>query len=110
MSRGNMNDRLSMVFGDIPNVWGLSGEPQLWEDLKQHFSLVKIPETEQAFFEELCNAFEKLTGWPIETNTFIFINRYHKGGMTGGLIDPWNWRTVVIPTLTRRFLELRRAI
>ena len=110
MSSGSMNDRLSIVFGDIPNVWGLSGEPQLWEDLKQHFSLVKIPETEQAFFEELCNAFEKLTGWPIETNTFIFIKRSHKGGMTGGLIDPWNWRTVVIPTLTRRFLELRRAI
>ncbi len=97
--------RISAIFTDPPNVWGLKGEPQLWEEFKTHFTDRNTPPTEEKFLEELYDTFEKLTGRSVESDRFIFVKRYYRGGITSGLVDPWNWRAVVIPALTRRFRE-----
>ena len=105
-----MDNRFNDIFCNPPNTWGLKGEPLLWEDLREYFQTRAFPQNEHAFVKEMYAAFEKLTGWPVETTSFIFISRYNRGGIAGGLIDPWNWRNVVIPALTRRFQVLRQVI
>lgn len=97
--------RLTAIFSDPPGKWGLKGEPQLWEDLKAHFAQATAPSTEEKFREELYAAFEKLTGRTVQHHSFIYVSRYNRGGIGSGLVDPWNWRAVVIPALTQRYRE-----
>jgi hypothetical protein len=97
--------RLSTVFSDPPGQWGLNGEPELWEEFKAHFLQENEPGTEEKFLEELYDTFEELTGRPVQTDSFIYVKRFNRGGFGSGLIDPWNWRAVVIPTLARRYRE-----
>ena len=99
--------RLNTVFSDPPGKWGLMGEPQLWEEFKAHFIQESAPGTEEKFLEELYDTFEKLTGRSVQSDSFIYVNRFNRGGIGSGLVDPWNWRAVVIPALTRRYRETR---
>lgn len=98
-------NRLSAIFSDPPGKWGLKGEPLLWEEFRQRFDAQSAPQTEEKFLEELYDAFEELTGRSVSSDTFISVKRYSQGGLGGGLVDPWNWRAVVIPMLARRFRE-----
>lgn len=98
--------RLSAIFSDPPQTLGLKGEPQLWEEFRARFAQEAAPTTEEIFLEELCEAFEELTGRPIQTDSFIFVNRFNRGGIGSGLIDPWTWRSVVFPALARRYREM----
>lgn len=97
--------RLSAIFSDPPGKWGLKGEPQLWEEFKARFAHQSTPLSEEKFLEELYAAFEELTGRPVLSDTFISVNRYRRDGIGTNMVDPWNWRAVVIPALARRFRE-----
>ncbi len=83
-----MDNKFNDIFCNPPNTWGLKGEPLLWEDLREYFQTRAFPQNEHAFVKEMYAAFEKLTGWPVETTSFIFISRYNRGGIAGGLIRP----------------------
>jgi hypothetical protein len=96
---------LSTVFSDLPGKWGLRGEPQLWEEFKAHFMQECEPNNEERFLEALCKTFEALTGRSVQSDSFIYVSRFNRGGIASGLVDPWNWRSVVFPTLTSRYRE-----
>lgn len=97
--------RLSAIFSDSPGKWGLKGELQLWEEFKARFAHQNTPQSEEKFLEELYAAFEELTGRPVQSETFISVSRYKRDGMATNMVDPWNWRAVVIPALARRYRE-----
>ena len=97
--------RLSAIFSDSPGKWGLKGELQLWEEFKARFAHHSTPLSEEKFLEELYTAFEELTGWPVLSDTFISVSRYRRDGIGTNMVDPWNWRAVVIPALARRYRE-----
>ena len=99
-------NRINAIFSDPLNVWGLMGEPQLWEEFKKYFKYRPSPSTEEKFLEELHATFENLTGKSVKSKSFIYINRFNSGGITSGMVDPWNWRAIVIPALARRYREL----
>jgi hypothetical protein len=98
-------NRIYAIFSDPLNVWGLMGEPQLWEEFRKHFEDRTPPSTEEKLLEELHATFEKLTGKSVKSKSFIYINRYSSDGITSGMVDPWNWRAIVIPALARRYRE-----
>lgn len=97
--------RLSAIFDGSPDRLGLKGEQQLWEEFKARFAQQKTPPSEEMFVEELYTAFEELTGRPVLSDSFISVSRYRRDGIGTNMVDPWNWRAVVIPALTRRFRE-----
>lgn len=97
--------RLSAIFSDSPGTWGLKGELQLWEEFKARFAHHSTPLSEEKFLEELYTAFEELTGRPVLSETFISVSRYRRDGIGTNMVDPWNWRAVVIPALARRYRE-----
>ena len=97
--------RLSAIFSDPPGKWGLKGELQLWEEFKARFAHQSTPLSEEKFLEEMYAAFEELTGRPVLSDTLISVSRYRRDGIGTNMVDPWNWRAVVIPALARRFRE-----
>ncbi len=105
-----MKDILSAIFtGYSPGNFGLGGETFLWEDLRSHFLAIPDIDSEEAFSREFCSTFKTLTGVSIKSKSFVFINRYNLGGMSGGMVDPWNWDTVILPGMVGRYKNYRDA-
>ena len=106
-----MKSKLSAIFTDYsPDSFGLSGECYLWEDIKSHFISLPDINTEEAFSSEFCSAFETLTGVSIKSKSLVFVNRYDFGGISGGMIDPWNWAAVILPGLVARYQKCRDVL
>ena len=99
-----MKNIISAIFSDYtPNCFGLCGEAFLWEDFRSHFLKRPEIESEEKFTIELNSTFEALTGVSIMSKPFVFIERYSHGGMSSGMVDPWNWASVIVPDIVFRF-------
>jgi hypothetical protein len=102
--------RLSAFFSEPPKTLGLRAETLLWEEFRARFAQETAPPSEEIFIKKLCDAFEELTGRPVRYDSLIFVPRLSRGGIGGGLVDPWTWRTVVFPALARRYREMSGTI
>jgi hypothetical protein len=102
---------LTAIFTDYsPDSFGLNGESYLWEDIRSHFIALPDIKTEEAFSNEFCSTFKTLTGVSIKSESLVFVNRYDLGGMSGGMIDPWNWAAVILPGMVARYKKYRDAL
>jgi hypothetical protein len=102
---------LTAIFTDYsPDNFGLNGESYLWEDIRSHFIALPDIKTEEAFSNEFCSTFKTLTGVSIKSKSLVFVNRYDLGGMSGGMIDPWNWAAVILPSMVARYKKYRDAL
>ncbi len=99
-----MKSTFSAIFSDYtPNHFGLCGEAFLWEEFRSHFLAKQDIASEATFITEMNRTFEALTGASILSKQFVFVERYNHGGMSSGLVDPWNWAFVIVPDLLRRY-------
>ena len=100
----NSNNEVGFIFRE-PKQWGLRGDPFLWKELRELFFTEGLPRTAQEFLARLEDAFWKLTGSALSTESSALIQRYDQGGMSSGHVDPEWWRTTGIPLLTSRFTD-----
>ncbi len=99
-----MKNTISTIFSDYtPKRFGLCGEAFLWEEFRSYFLAKPDIETEDTFITELNSTFKALTGVSIMSKPFVFVERYSRGGMSSGMVDPWNWASVIVPDMLRRF-------
>lgn len=99
-----MKNIISAIFSDYtPKRFGLCGEAWLWEDFRAHFLARPDIASEDYFISELNNTFKALTGVSITSKPFVFVERYSRGGVSSGMVDPWNWASVIVPDIVRRF-------
>ena len=99
-------NNFSDIFFKTPEQWGLRGDPYLWEDMKRTLATVRLPSSATKVRSGLENAFLNLTGRPISTEGFFYVEKYAHGGMSGGGIDSNFWRTSGIPLLIENFTNL----
>ena len=95
------------LFQQKPWQWGLRGDPHLWQEMADHFANTPLPETAVQLEHLLMEMFEALTGQPITTETFIAVERFPRGGMSGGMVSPEFWRETAVPLLLASYQELR---
>jgi molybdenum cofactor cytidylyltransferase len=101
---------ISAIFTDYsPATFGLCGEAFLWEDYRSHFLSLTGIETVQEFRRELIRAFEALTGSPVTSTQFVFVKKYNRGGVSSGMVDPWNWRRIILPGIADRYIKYKEA-
>jgi hypothetical protein len=91
------------LFLEKPWQWGLRGDPHLWQELAGHFAQTPLPSSPEQLEQLLTQAFETLTGHPISTEKHIPVERFPRGGMSGGLVSPEFWRETAVPLLLTRF-------
>ena len=99
-----MKNIISAIFSNYtPERFGLCGEAFLWEDFRSHFLARPDIETEENFVTEMKSTFKTLTGVSIMSKPFVFVERFSRGGMSSGMVDPWNWSSVIVPDIILRF-------
>jgi hypothetical protein len=100
---------LSIFSNYSPDAFGLCGEAYLWEDFRTCCMALPPMDNEEEFVSRLQGVFRTLTGVPVESKSFVFLERYNCGGFSSGMVDPWNWLSVIIPEMTTRFRMSRGA-
>lgn len=97
---------LSKLFEERPHGWGLRGDPRLWEEMRVGLSEAEWPGTEEELERILNEAFRELTGSDSETEPDrVYLEKYDKGGMSGGVVSKRFWREVAFPLLLERYRE-----
>lgn len=91
------------LFQEKPWQWGLRGDPYLWDEMANHFAQTALPHSQEQLVQLLVKAFETLTGQPITTEQHIPVERFPRGGMSGGFVSPEFWRETAVPLLQARF-------
>ena len=102
--------KLSAIFSEPPKSLGLKADTQLWEEFRMRFAQESAPPSEEILIKKLSDAFEELTGRPVQYDSLVYVPRLSWGGMGSGLVDPWTWRAVVFPALARRYREMTGII
>ena len=94
------------LFQQKPGQWGLRGDPYLWQEMADHLAHTPLPQMVEQLEQLLTETFESLTGKPISTEEFIPVERFPRGGMSGGMVSPEFWRETVVPLLLTRYQEI----
>lgn len=95
---------VSEIFGDKPEQWGLCGDPDFWEHLKNHFIDVRLPYFKKALKNDIREEFNLLAGYYPEEGKRYFVkssSTIHKG-MSSGFLSGDFWIKQAIPLLIER--------
>ena len=95
--------KLSIIFEETPERWGLRGDPYFWDYLKnraENMNLISPDELEKWIREEYFSLSGKvLTG---EYMDIAVIKQFAHGGMSSGGVDNVWWTEEGIPLLKSR--------
>lgn len=99
--------KLSVIFEEKPERWGLRGDPYFWDYLKnraENMDIISLDELEKWIKDEYLS----LSGKPLtdEYMDFAVIEQFAHGGMSsGGVANEW-WVNEGIPLLKSRLASL----
>lgn len=98
-----MSERLSTLFEPPPVRYGLRGDAILWAELARWLDAQARPRTALEFERLIGQGFAVLTGHALEPSPPFWVERFDRGGLSSGKIDPNFWRDTALPLLTGRF-------
>ncbi len=102
-----MDLKLSMIFEDKPQRWGLRGDPYFWDYLKEQAKNRNIlsPDELEAWIKQ---EYYSLSGKVLtdEYMDFAVIKQFAHGGMSSGGVDNRWWIEEGIPLLKDRLAKL----
>jgi hypothetical protein len=100
-----MTEKLDLLFGKRPPVWGYRGDVQLWAALRNYFEVQGLPETIDQFHNALECGYELLTGSHLSSNSAVYVKKFtlNTHGMSRGVVSPHFWRESGIPLLLKRY-------
>jgi molybdenum cofactor cytidylyltransferase len=84
--------------------WGLRGDPYLWREMRRYLSSTPLPGSASLLRLQLEQAFLVLTGKPMGSSGYFYVEKFAHGGMSSGGISPECWRERLIPLLMQRYL------
>lgn len=99
---------IGKLFFDNPGQYGYRGDVGLWDDLEKHFESQELPENEHLLPTIISNAIIKLTGNSVFNQKTFAVDKYNKGGMSGGTISNEFWTRKAIPLLMARMMVLQQ--
>ena len=100
---------VSDLFEPAPAQWGLRGDLFLWIEMRQALCHVELPENAEALAQTLSATFAALTGNPLGSTGQIPVDRFARGGMSGGFVSCEFWSRIFIPSLQLRLKWLRES-
>src|SRR5690349_13927918 len=96
---------VSHLFDEQPRQWGLRGDPHLWREMQEILGASAYPDTEEQLVDLLEQTFQHLTGAPLSDRDTVFVERYNRGGISGGYVSPQFWAETAIPLLRARYRD-----
>jgi len=104
----------SIIFSPPMKRWSLRGDEVLWQQMASDLTYYPLPKDDQTLEILLIKKFKELTGATVPSKSLmkhgdeagIYIPELNKGGMSGGMVDPFFWRDHGMPELLARFRRL----
>jgi len=98
---------ISKIFDPKPSgtgAWALRSDPYLYDDVKDYFSKIPFPISEDEFKVEFERCFLLLTGYSIYTEEILTVKKYvfEQRGISNGGISSEYWRMKQLPMLLSR--------
>jgi hypothetical protein len=98
---------MSDLFDPMPSHWGLRGDPFLWMEMRHALCHVPIPEDDETVERILLACFISLTGKELKRDESFAVARFHRGGMSSGMVCGEAWTERLLPKLRQRAQWLR---
>lgn len=73
------------------------GDIQMWHDLKEQFSNLKMPCTIDEFDNNFKSYYKAKTKKELKKNDITYVKEFNIGGISGGEISSNYWIDIVIP-------------
>lgn len=103
-----MKPSVSKIFEQRPERWGLRGDPLLWDELQQAFTMISLPCSKTCFIRHFEKFFYELTNHSLKSESNIWVEKYDTGGMSGGSISAEFWQEDALPLLITRLEKLSK--
>ena len=101
---------LSELFEEEPRQYGLRGDDHFWKYLKEYFSTVRFPYSEDWMTDDIYRLFLKVTGQQLSAECKPFVKEYDNGGMSSGVLSGKFWVEKGIPLLVERYHKRLKEI
>ncbi len=101
---------VSDLFEPAPAQWGMRGDLFLWLEMQQALCQVSIPKDTDDLADIISASFQALTGRSLINRTgdsYFFIERFSRGGMSSGCVSVSYWLNEFIPRLQDRMTWLQ---
>jgi len=98
-----MANTFEILFEHKPLTWGLRGDTDLWDDLKEALAGIPLPDTPEEMKIILYNKFEALIGEPPLKGKNMLVSRYPRMRMSGGVVCSNYWIDKGFPILIERY-------
>lgn len=92
------------LFSPEPQVWGLRGDPWVWQAMRDHLSGTYLPPTLGEVEAILYTAFNRIVGVDLgtEIEPSVFRAEFAHGGQSSGKVHLDTWRGELLPLLIDR--------
>ncbi|GAA2653198.1 hypothetical protein [Paractinoplanes durhamensis] len=92
------------LFDPEPEVWGLRGDPWVWQAMRDHLGDTYLPPTLGEVERMLYAAFNRLVGVDLasEMDPSVYRPEFAHGGLSSGHVHMETWRAALIPLLIDR--------
>lgn len=101
---------LSELFEEEPRQYGLRGDDHLWKYLKEYFSTIRFPYSEEWMTDDIYRLFLEVTGEQLSADCKPFVKEYDNGGMSSGVLSGRFWVEKGIPLLVERYHKRLKEI
>lgn len=94
--------RLSSIFEEKPEYWGLRGDSYFWNYLEEKFSNYRLPFEYEELEKIIKEEYLKLTGDKLTNDSIGRCDELEHGGMSSGAISGEFWISIALPLLKER--------
>ena len=98
--------RLSSIFEEKPEYWGLRGDSYFWNYLEEKFSNYRLPFEYEELEKKIKEEYLKLTGLELTKDSIGRCDDFKHGGMSSGAISGEFWINTALPLLKERLKNL----
>ena len=93
-----------------PFQYGLRGDQPLWNELEEAFKHLHYPKTKDELVTQIHSSIEKLTQNKLLESDSFFVDKYNKGGMSGGYVSSSFWLNSAIPMIVGRYRVMKEGL
>lgn len=94
--------KVSVIFTEKPEQWGLRGDPYFWEYLKSVFDEYEFPMNPDRVEEIIREQYKEKTGIGLGAKEMHYVAEFAHGGMSSGMLGTDFWQNRAIPLLKDR--------
>ena len=94
--------KVSTIFKDKPEKWGLRGDIYFWDYLENIFNNYELPFDYEQLEKIIRDEHLKLTGKELTNDSNSFCEDFSHGGMSSGCISGEFWTNKAFPLLKER--------